>query len=135
MRVRKMAIEQGKRIGIDRFPNFHKTGSVRGMKRLYYGKNCLLVRCGNYVYNVTSEPRIFSGNCLTLKHTIMDYYNDYQESAISKHDKEFAQMFENFVNGRMRSAEDTGMVLATAHRYLQQMFKVFIGFMRQLAHN
>ena len=59
MRVRKMAIEQGKRIGIDRFPNFHKTGSVRGMKRLYYGKNCLLVRCGNYVYNVTSEPRIF----------------------------------------------------------------------------
>ena len=44
-----MAIEQGKRIGIDRFPNFHKTGSVRGMKRLYYGKNCLLVRCGNYV--------------------------------------------------------------------------------------
>ena len=65
----------------------------------------------------------------------MDYYNDYQESAISKHDKEFAQMFENFVNGRMRSAEDTGMVLATAHRYLQQMFKVFIGFMRQLAHN
>ena len=59
MRVRKMAIEQGKRIGIDRFPNFHKTGSVRGMKRLYYGKNCLLVRCGNYVYNVTSEPRIY----------------------------------------------------------------------------
>ena len=59
MRVRKMAIEQGKRIGIARFPNFHKTGSVRGMKRLYYGKNCLLVRCGNYVYNVTSEPRIY----------------------------------------------------------------------------
>ena len=52
----------------------------------------------------------------------MDYYNDYQESAISKHDKEFAQMFENFVNGRMRSAEDTGLVLATALRYLQQMF-------------
>ena len=34
MRVRRMTIEQGKRVGIDRFPNFHRTGSVRGMKRL-----------------------------------------------------------------------------------------------------
>lgn len=66
----------------------------------------------------------------------MDYYDNYQERTISKHDKEFAQEFENFVNGRMRSAEDTGRELSMAHRYLQQqMFKVFIGFMRQLAHN
>lgn len=66
----------------------------------------------------------------------MDYYDNYQERVISKHDKEFAQMFENFVNGRMLSAENTGKELATAHRYLQQqMFKVFIGFMRQLSHN
>ncbi len=45
MRTRRMTIEQGRRVGIDRFPNFHKSGSVRGMKRLYYGKDCLLVRC------------------------------------------------------------------------------------------
>jgi len=45
MRTRRMTIEQGRRVGIDRFPNFHKNGSVRGMKRLYYGKDCLLVRC------------------------------------------------------------------------------------------
>lgn len=59
MRVRRMTIEQGRRVGIERFPNFHRTGSVRGMKRLYYGKDCLLIRCGSYVYNVSSEPRIY----------------------------------------------------------------------------
>ncbi len=55
-----MTIEVGKRVGIDRFPNFHRTGSVRGMKWLYYGAECLLVQCGNYIYNVTSEPQIYN---------------------------------------------------------------------------
>ena len=60
MRVKCMTIEEGKRVGISRFPNFHKTGNVRGMKRLYYGADCLLVRVGDYVYNVTSEPQIYN---------------------------------------------------------------------------
>ena len=59
MRTRRMTIEQGRRVGIDRFPNFHKSGSVRGMKRLYDGKDCLLVRCGSYIYNVSAELRIY----------------------------------------------------------------------------
>ena len=59
MRVKRMTIEQGKRVRIDRFPNFYITGSVRGMKRLYYGYDCLLVRCGNYIYNVTAQPQIY----------------------------------------------------------------------------
>lgn len=54
-----MTIEQGKRVGIDRFPNFHKSGSIRGMKYFYYGKDCLLVQCRNYIYNVSSEPQIY----------------------------------------------------------------------------
>ena len=54
-----MTIEQGKRVRINRFPNFYITGSVRGMKRLYYGYDCLLVRCGNYIYNVTAQPQIY----------------------------------------------------------------------------
>lgn len=29
------------------------------MKELYYGKNALWVRCGNYIYNVSSEPEIY----------------------------------------------------------------------------
>ena len=54
-----MTIEQGKRVRIDRFPNFHITGSIKGMKRLYYGYDCLLVRCGSYIYNVTAQPQIY----------------------------------------------------------------------------
>lgn len=59
MRVKRMTIEQGKRVGIDRFPNFHHTESVRGMKKSFYGKSCLLVHCGSYIYNVSSEPQIY----------------------------------------------------------------------------
>ena len=59
MRVRRMTIEQGRRVGIDRFPNFHRSGSIKGMKKLYYDKNCLLIRCDSYIYNVSTEPRIY----------------------------------------------------------------------------
>ncbi|KAB3841755.1 hypothetical protein GAS37_06945 [Phocaeicola vulgatus] len=59
MRVKRMTIEQGKRVGIDRFPNFHKSGSIRGMRHFFYRKDCLLVQCGNYIYNVSSEPQIY----------------------------------------------------------------------------
>ena len=37
------------------FPNFHKSGYIKLMKKLYYGKDALLVRCGNYIYKVTEE--------------------------------------------------------------------------------
>lgn len=54
-----MGKEQGEICNISRFPNFHKSGSIRGMKRLYYGKNALLVKCGDYIYNVSTEPQIY----------------------------------------------------------------------------
>lgn len=41
------------------FPNFHKSGSISGMKELYYGKDALLVKCGDYIYNVTANPCIY----------------------------------------------------------------------------
>lgn len=44
---------------VKEFPNFHKSGSISGMKKLYYGKGALLVRCGNYIYDVTSDPYIY----------------------------------------------------------------------------
>jgi hypothetical protein len=44
---------------LEDFPNFSKTGSITGMKKQYYGKNALLVRCGAYIYNVTSKPEIY----------------------------------------------------------------------------
>ena len=63
-------------------------------------------------------------------------YQDLSGVTISEQDKAFAKEFANFVNGRMCSAENTGRELTRAHRYLQQqMFKVFVGFMRQLAYN
>ncbi|MBD5583781.1 MAG: hypothetical protein HDQ88_01740 [Clostridia bacterium] len=60
MRVKKMTIEQGRVAQLSRFPNFHRTGSVAGMKKLYYGDKCLLVKCGDYIYNVSSEPEIYN---------------------------------------------------------------------------
>ena len=63
-------------------------------------------------------------------------YQEFSGATVSEQDKAFAQEFANFVNGRMCSADQTGKELTRAHRYLQQqMFKVFIGFMRQLAYN
>ena len=44
---------------VDKFPNFSVTGSIKGMKDKYYGKDALLVKCGSYIYNVTSEPEIY----------------------------------------------------------------------------
>lgn len=59
MKVRRITKEEGKRVNISRFPNFHESGSIRGMKKQYYGVAALLVRCGSYIYNVTSEPNIY----------------------------------------------------------------------------
>jgi hypothetical protein len=44
---------------LSEYPNFHKSGSISGMKKLYYGKYALLVRCGEYIYNVSSNPHIY----------------------------------------------------------------------------
>lgn len=59
MKTMTLYKRDGERIGISRFPNFHKSRSIAGMKRLYYGKNALLVRCGSWIYNVSSEPEIY----------------------------------------------------------------------------
>ena len=56
MRVKKVL---GNCPELNEFPNFHKTGNVIGMKQLYYGKDALLVRKGDYIYNVSSQPNIY----------------------------------------------------------------------------
>ncbi|WP_150980664.1 hypothetical protein [Heminiphilus faecis] len=60
MRVKSMTVAEGKRVNISRFPNFHRSGSIKGMKQMYYGKSALLVKCGSYIYNVSSEPIIYN---------------------------------------------------------------------------
>lgn len=44
---------------LDNFPSFSASGSIIGMKKLYYGKDALLVRCGAYIYNVSSKPELY----------------------------------------------------------------------------
>ena len=55
MRVKYLKVEDGKKINISQYPNFHKSGSIAGMKNLYYGKDALLVRCGEWIYHVPEE--------------------------------------------------------------------------------
>lgn len=59
MKTRTLYKADGERLNIDRFPCFHVTGSIAGMKKMFYGKNALLVRCGSWIYNVSKEPRIY----------------------------------------------------------------------------
>ena len=59
-RTRYLKIEKGKLLGISRFPNFSASGSIAGMKAKFYGKHALLVRCGSWIYNVTSAPDIYA---------------------------------------------------------------------------
>jgi len=57
--VKYLSKRDGERLGIDEFPNFSATGSVSGMKNQYYGKGALLVKCGSYIYHVSSKPDIY----------------------------------------------------------------------------
>lgn len=34
MKTKTLKVKDGERIGIDKYPNFHKTGSMAGMKKL-----------------------------------------------------------------------------------------------------
>ena len=53
--VRRMSLKEGEAVNIDEYPNFHKSGSIKGMKKMYYGKDAYLVKSGNYIYNVPKE--------------------------------------------------------------------------------
>lgn len=58
-RTKTLSVADGERFSIDNFPNISASGSVMGMKNLYWGINALCVRCGGYIYNVTSMPKIY----------------------------------------------------------------------------
>lgn len=51
-RIKYLSATRGQKVHIEQYPNFHKSGSIKGMKEKYYGKNAMLVRCGDYIYNV-----------------------------------------------------------------------------------
>lgn len=55
MRCRYLPVAIGKSVCIEQYPNFSASGSIRGMRKLYYGKDALLVRCGSYIYKVSEN--------------------------------------------------------------------------------
>ncbi len=58
-RTKTLSVKHPEAKKLKEFPNFSVTGSISGMKALYYGKEALLVRCGPWIYNVTSAPDIY----------------------------------------------------------------------------
>lgn len=57
--MKTKTLNKDAKVGLSQFPNFSKTGSIKGMKKLYYGKDALLVKSGSYIYNVTQDPHIY----------------------------------------------------------------------------
>lgn len=72
MRVKTVYVKDKQRLKLSDFPNFSVTGSITGIKKIY-GKDALLVRCGSWIYNVTSRPdsmeRLHSGTRKKMTHT------------------------------------------------------------------
>ena len=58
-RVKTLPANQHDKFNLSDYPNLHKSGSITGMKKLYYGKDALLIRCGSYIYNVSGSPEIY----------------------------------------------------------------------------
>lgn len=59
MRVKCIYKADKDRLHLSDYPNFSATGSVYGMKKRYYGKDALLVRCGAWIYNVSRSHYIY----------------------------------------------------------------------------
>ena len=59
MKTKTLHTLDAKNVGIRSFLSFHTSGSISGMKKVYYGRDALLVRCGSYIYNVSSAPEIY----------------------------------------------------------------------------
>lgn len=58
-RVKTINVDQYEKYDLGSYPNFSTSGSITGMKNLVYGLDAKLVRCGGYIYNVTSNPQIY----------------------------------------------------------------------------
>jgi len=59
-RVKYMKKAEEAKYNLSQYPNFSVTGSIYGMKKLYYGMDALLVRCGQWIYNVSRCPEIYN---------------------------------------------------------------------------
>ena len=55
MRVKYLSVKHPEASKLHNCPSFSATGSIKGMKDKYYGKDALLVKSGSYIYKVTQE--------------------------------------------------------------------------------
>lgn len=55
--VKRLTIKDARRLGIclAGYPSFSATGSVTGMRKLYYGDSARLVRHRGYIYKVPED--------------------------------------------------------------------------------
>lgn len=51
-RTKTMKVADGERLKLEQYPNISSTGSVKGMKKHYWGEDALCIRCGSYIYRV-----------------------------------------------------------------------------------
>ena len=56
--VRVLSVKEYDKFNLGEYPNFHRSGSIMGMRK-FYGIDAKMVRCGNYIYNVTASPEIY----------------------------------------------------------------------------
>lgn len=54
-RCKYMRKEQAAAYNLSQYPNFSATGSIKGMKKQFYGKDALLIRSGSYIYKVPAD--------------------------------------------------------------------------------
>ena len=59
MKTKTLYLKDKVKFNLSSHPNFSKTGSIKGMRDKYYGKDALLVICGAWIYNVTDSPEIY----------------------------------------------------------------------------
>lgn len=50
--VRYLSVAEGKRLNIDSYPSFSKSGSLTGMRKNYGWDKAIVVLCGSYYYSV-----------------------------------------------------------------------------------
>jgi len=58
-RFKKITLEQGTDLNIEKFPKMHKLNRMKELSTFTSSKDDLLVKCGEYFYNVTNEPNIY----------------------------------------------------------------------------
>ena len=75
MKTKRTSIKNYDLLGLENYPNFHKSGSIKGMKKLYYGKDAKLIQCGNFIFNVSSTPELYD-NLEEIINELEDFEND-----------------------------------------------------------